>query len=289
MDVFLNGKFVPEEQAVISVFDRSFLYGDGLFETMLIAEGIPFRWSQHLERLQRGAAFLGITVPFEESALHEFAAQLVSRNHMRQALLRLTLSRGIGIRGYSPKGADCPTFVMSLHNAGDLDSEALLSWSLKVATYRLPSNEPLAQLKHCNKLPQILARAQAEESGAGEALLRNTDGFVVEGATSNLFWVEQGIVHTPPLASGVLSGVTRAVVLELCAGLGLEVREVNVTPARLGQAEGVFLSLSSFGIVQGSSLDGHALRQSSITKRLHTRYWETVQRETSDRDGGNRE
>src|SRR5436190_23114919 len=98
MLVFLNGQFVPEEQAMVSVFDRSFLYGDGLFETMLVCNRQPFRWKQHLERLQRGAEFLKIKLPFSAEALRRFADELISRNEMSEALLRLTLSRGVGRR-----------------------------------------------------------------------------------------------------------------------------------------------------------------------------------------------
>ena len=286
MIVFLNGQFVPEEQAVVSVFDRAFLYGDGLFETMLIANARPFRWQQHLERLQLGADFLDISLPFDPAQLRDFVATLIAENHVRHALLRLTLSRGVGMRGYSPRGATSPTLVMTLHALPDLFSDKPTSWKLKISNRRLPANEPLALLKHCNKLPQILARAQAETEEADEALLVNTDGFVVEGATSNLFWVENGNICTPPLASGILSGVTRLVVLELCRELGLVAHERNATAEVLLNAEGVFLSLSSFGIVQGASLDGRRLRQSPLTELLHRHYLETVRRETGNGRGG---
>src|SRR5881392_3618930 len=94
--VFVNGQFVPEEQALVSVFDRSFLYGDGLFETMRIRNGRPFRWEQHMERLAQGSKFLGIGIPFAENALLGFASELVNRNQLPEALLRLSLSRGKG-------------------------------------------------------------------------------------------------------------------------------------------------------------------------------------------------
>lgn len=118
MTAFLNGQFVPEAAATVSVFDRSFLYGDGLFETMLVSNGKPFRWMQHMDRLERGAEFLGIKTPFTREALAGCAAELIAQNQMPEALLRLTLSRGVGVRGYSPKGADKPTLVMTLHAIG---------------------------------------------------------------------------------------------------------------------------------------------------------------------------
>src|SRR5215472_16973761 len=190
MVVFLNGEFVPEKDAVISVFDRSFLYGDGLFETMRVVQGRPFRWAEHMERLERGASFAGIRIPFAEASLRKFAEELIAKNQVPEALLRLTLSRGVGVRGYSPKGAEQPTIVMSLHEFLPVDPENPPGWRLITSSFRLPADEALAQFKTCNKLPQILARAEADAAGADEALLSNTEGHVVEASSSNLFWVE---------------------------------------------------------------------------------------------------
>ena len=117
MHVFLNGKIVPEEQAVVSVFDRGFLYGDGLFETLRISNGKPFCWKQHWERFENGARFLGIKPAFSENEMHGFAERLIANNEMPESLLRVTISRGVGLRGYSPKGAEGSTTVMSLHPA----------------------------------------------------------------------------------------------------------------------------------------------------------------------------
>ena len=281
MIVYLNGRFVPEEQALVSVFDRSFLYGDGLFETMLVANGTLFRWDQHLERLERGAAFLGIPLAITGSQLRAATGELLRQNRVLNGILRLTLSRGTGVRGYSPRGADSPFVVMTVHPSEFSKTSGLTSWHLRTSGFRLPANEPMAQFKTCNKLPQVLARAQAQQEGADEALLLNTDGFVVEAASANLFWTFQQTLFTPPLAAGVLSGVTRKVIIELCGSLGFEVREMSVPPGRLLEADGVFLSLSTLGIVQGASLDGRPLRQSPLIELLRTRYFEMVQRETA--------
>lgn len=280
MLIFLNGQFVPEERAVVSVFDRGFLYGDGLFETMRVFNSKPFRWEQHLERLRCGAEFLKIRIPFSPEMLREFAGELIAKNKMSDALLRLTLSRGVGVRGYSPAGAEKPTVVMSLHPSPGAGAE-IPGWKLIVSTQRLPAGVPLAQFKTCNKLPQILARAEADAAGADEALLCNTDGFVVEGATSNLFWVERGAVCTPPLAAGILSGVTRAVVLEICQTLGLQVSEKNIGVGELKRTDGIFLSLSSFGIVEGASLDGEICGRSPLPEKIYRTYFELLERESA--------
>jgi aminodeoxychorismate lyase len=281
MVIFLNGEFLPEERAVVSVLDRGFLYGDGLFETMRVFNGKPFRWAQHFQRLQRGADFLGIQLPFTVDALRAFAGELVAKNGLPDALLRITVSRGVGPRGYSPKGADKPTTAMSLHPAPEMDSANPPRWRLMTASVRLPAGEPLAQFKTCNKLPQILARAEGAAAGADESLLLNTDGFVVEASSSNLFWIEGGAVGTAPLSGGILPGVTREAVLEICRSLGIASREGNLTSSDLKRMDGVFLSLSSFGVVEAASLDGAALKTSALPGKIRDAYRELVRRETT--------
>lgn len=297
MLVFLNGRFVPEDQAVVSVFDRGFLYGDGLFETLLVMNGKPFRWTQHMERLRCGAQLLKIRIPVPLDSLRASADQLISRNHLPDSLLRLTLSRGVGPRGYSPRGADHPTLVMSLHPAPAADNASggadrqtgpearqrvpAMRWKLITASPRLPAGEPLAQFKTCNKLPQIIARSEADADGADEALLLNTAGFVVEGSGSNLFWVEAGTICTPPLAGGILAGVTRSVVLDLCRSLGVNVREDNVTVEELRRRQGIFLSVSSWGVVEAESLDGHVLGHAPQIDQIRVAYWDLVRSETA--------
>ncbi len=284
MIVFLNGRFLPEEQAMVSVFDRSFLYGDGLFETIPLHNGKPFRWAQHLERLERGAAFLRIPLPFRTSELKKFAGKLVENNQSPNALLRLQLSRGVGVRGYSPQGANRPALVMTLHPAPALDPERPLQWRLISSTLRLPAGDPLAAFKTCNKLPHILARAEAEASGADEALLLNTNGEAAEAASGNLFRIENDRVGTPPLTHGVLPGVTRAAVLEICRESGIDAVETGITPGALRQAQGVFLSLSSWGIIEIVSLDGHDLGRSPLTEQIRKSYQQLVERECSKQD-----
>jgi len=282
MIVFLNGKFVPDEQALISVFDRGFLYGDGLFETMRVFNGKPFRWTQHLERLTRGAEVLGLQLPFNAESLLKFADELIQKNHMPDSLLRITLSRGTGLRGYSPRGAEHPTLVMSVHAAPAGRSQEPGEWRLLTSSVRLPANNLLAQFKTCNKLAQVLARAEADAANADEALLLNTDGFIVEGASSNLFWIKEGQVYTSPLASGILPGVTRAAVFEICGNLGIMTGESSMTSPDLLEAEGVFLSLSSAGVAEAVSLDNQPLRRSALSHELHSAYWALVCHETKE-------
>lgn len=280
MIVYLNGRFVPEEQALVSVFDRSFLYGDGLFETIRIYRGEPFRWIQHFERLCRGAQFLKMTVPLSAPELEAAARELVQRNGLPESVLRLTLSRGVGRRGYSPRGADSPNVVMTLHPAPSLDPLHPPRWRLITSSLRVPANDPVASHKTCNKLYQVLARAEAEAQGADEALLLNTDGEVAEAASSNVFWLEESVICTTPLASGALAGATRSLVLELCPTLDLRSTEKPVKSDALRNADAIFLTVTSLEIIEVASLDGCAVRQSSIPQQIRKAYRQLVERET---------
>ena len=279
MSVFLNGQFVPEEKAVISVFDRSFLYGDGLFETLRVFGGKPFRWAQHIERLQRGVEFLKLRLPFAPEEIRQFADKLIHENRMPEALLRLSLSRGVGPRGYSPKGADQPMLIMTVHPAPVVDRKHPPQWTLATTSFRLRSDDPLSHFKTSNKLTQVLARSEAESAGADEALLLTVEGEVAEGASSNLFWMESDAVCSPPLASGILPGVTRAVVLEICQNLGIPVRDAKRKPDELRDAPGVFLSVTTLGLVEATHLDNFALKQSPLLGTLRAAYEELMRSE----------
>ena len=278
--VFVNGKFVPEEEAVISAFDRGFLYGDGLFETMRVLNGTPFRFQQHMERLQRGAHFLDITLPCTNDKLRGIANELLKVNATADAVLRVVLSRGVGKRGYSPLDACNPSLVLSLHPAPARPSSGSPGWRLVTSSIRIEPGDALAQHKTCNKLPQILARAEADRAGAEEALLLNTRGSVVEGSASNLFWISNGAICTPPAPAGILPGITRSVIQEIGASSGIPCHESTISRDELLQAEGVFLTQSSVGIAQGISLDGVVLSRCALMDELAAQYQRVLENET---------
>jgi aminodeoxychorismate lyase len=279
MIINLNGRLVPEAAARISVLDRGFLYGDGLFESLRVARGQPFRLSQHLQRLRRGMAHLKLLAPWNDQELAQFARETVAANNLPEAVMRITLTRGVGPRGYSPKAANSPTLTMTLHPAQLIAPGELEHWKLHTAALRLPADYELAAYKTCNKLPQILARAEAEEHGADEALLLNTADFVTEGAASNIFWMNGASCGTPPLRAGALPGVTREIILELAAQRKWELIEQNLTRDQLYQQDAVFLTLSTIGVAAAVALDGQPLKLSPRVGQLHAAYWELVNRE----------
>jgi aminodeoxychorismate lyase len=279
MLVFLNGKFLPEADAVVPLNDRGLLLGDGLFETMRVANGRPFRLAQHLERLARGAEFLKIQLPFTPREIQKFAGQLIGQNELADAVLRVTLTRGVGQRGYSPKNAGAPTFAMTLHSLPLVNADEPLQWSLITSSFRVPASDALASVKTTSKILNVLARAEAEEKGADEALLLNTNGEVAETAGGNLFWIYQHHVCTVPTGRGVLPGITRAVVLEICQTLGLETQKRIIKPEHLRNATGIFVTQSALGIVPVAAFDGLPVAPSPLVDQIASVYDEMLRRE----------
>jgi aminodeoxychorismate lyase len=271
MIFYLNGRFVPEENATVSVLDRSFLYGDGIFESIRVYAGRIFMWKEHMERFTHGAKTLHIRMPTKPAELAAAAAKLLDLNGMRDAVLRIQLTRGVGNRGYSIKGADHPQIVMTIHPAPEVE-ETMPRWSLWISSVRVPAHDPLGVLKTNNKLPQIVARMEAELAGANEAVLLNTDGLVAEAASSNLFWVENGEVFTPPLGAGALAGITRRHIMGICRELGIECGERSLAPSQMLSKDGIFLTMSSFEIVEVASINSKPVASSPVTIRLREAY-----------------
>jgi branched-subunit amino acid aminotransferase/4-amino-4-deoxychorismate lyase len=274
MLVFLNGQFLPEAQAVVSVNDRGFLLGDGLFETMRVAGGKPFRFAQHLERLTRGADFLKIKPPFTPKELERFAAQRIEQNKSLDAILRVTLTRGSGERGYNFNGECKPTLAMTLHAAPPLENS--VEWNLITSSFCIPTTDPLSSFKTTSKILHVMARAEAKEKGADEALLINTNGEVAETAGGNLFWVYQDTICTVPTGRGVLPGITRAVVLEICQTLGLETNKRVIKPEALRNSQGIFVTQSALGIMPVSSFDGEPVAPSPLVDQISRAYHEML-------------
>ena len=259
--------------------DRGFLLGDGLFETLRVVNGKPFRMAQHLERLSRGAEFLKIKLPFTARELEKFARQLIEQNKLPEAMLRVTLTRGPGERGYSPKGADRPTLVMVMHPAPSRENH--VEWNLVTSSFRIPAGEALASFKTTSKILRVLARAEAEEKGADEALLVNTNGEVAETAGGNIFWVYQDKICTVPTGRGVLPGITRAIVLEICQVLGLPTNKRVIKPEALRNSAGIFVTQTALGIVPVVTFDGQLVAPSPLVNQIAGAYNEMLTRESA--------
>lgn len=271
MMVSLNGELVPEKEAVVSVFDRAFRYGDGLFETILISNGQVFRWEAHIARLLCSLQFLKIQPRWDSGALKNFATELIYANAVQDGLLRLQVSRGSGQRGYAPQGTETPVLVLSTH-----DLPPAKSWKLAVSSFRVSAGDPLLQHKTTSRLLNVLAAAEARDAGADEAVMLDCDGKVTEGAISTLCWVEGGRVVSTPVSAAVLPGITRKVVWERCAALAISTEERLITLDELRCAEGVFCCVSSRGVVEVTALDNQPVSSSPVIARLQHAWREAV-------------
>jgi branched-subunit amino acid aminotransferase/4-amino-4-deoxychorismate lyase len=226
--------------------------------------------------MMRGADFLKIKCPFTPKELQDFAGQLIKKNKMTEAVLRVTLTRGPGERGYTPPTDSQPTVVMTLHTAPPMAVKNPVSWRLVTSSYRIPAGDPLSAFKTANKLIYILARMEAVEKDADEALLINTNGEVAETASGNLFWVYQDNICTVPTGRGVLPGITRAVVLEICRTLGLPTNRHVIKPGALRNSEGIFITQSALGIVPVATLDGEPVAPSPLLDPVLRAYHEML-------------
>lgn len=277
--VFLNDTFLPETEARVSVFDRSFLYGDGLFETLRVYHGRPFRWTQHLGRLLAGLRLLRIQLPLSVSDLESRAIELIHLNERPESVLRLQISRGSGTRGYSPAGAKAPQLVLSVHPAPNHSPARPATARLRTCGWRVASGGIFGSCKSANRLLQVLARAEAESAGADEALMLNELNQVAEASSANFFWIHGDRLWTPPLDSGALDGVTRRTVLELCPALGLKPGEKQLPAASLKQVEAAFLTSSAQEIIRVTFLDNRPLAESPIAEQIHRAYREQARKE----------
>jgi 4-amino-4-deoxychorismate lyase len=233
-----------EPTGAVSVFDRGFQYGDGLFETIAVWQGVPLLWDRHMARLARGAERLGIAPPAPHVLTDE--ASRVCAQGSGRAVLKIILTRGLGARGYAIDDAAAPTRVVCLTPWPSYPGAwARDGVSLHVCATPISSNPHLAGIKHLNRLEQVLARAEWRNEHA-EGIMCHGD-HVIEGTRSNVFMVTDRILRTPDLSGCGVEGVMRAVVLEAADRLGIRCEVARLTLADLDQAGEIFITNSLIG------------------------------------------
>lgn len=272
--VWLDGRLQPEAEARISPADRGFLLGDGVFETLRSYRGRPFQLREHLARLRDSckAAYL----PFPDGLEAAVDAVVRANRPQEDVAVRITVTRGPGSRSASPRGAGPPTVLVTATPV-TVPPEAYAR-GVRLATARrrrLPADTLDPAMKTTNYLVNVVARAEAEQAGADDALFLDEDGMVVEATQANVFAVFGPRLATPPLASGCLPGVTRALVLRLATEAALVAEERPLAPEELHEADEVFLTGSVSELVPVVGLDGMTLcggAPGPLTKRLHEAY-----------------
>lgn len=280
--IYLNGSLVLENEARISPFDHGFLYGHGLFETMRVYCGKVFCLDEHLKRLHNSSHTLGWPEWFHAGNLSAAIYQTLEKNKLQEASVRLTVSRGIGESRPDPSTCTQMTVAVFAYPLHPLSSEVYeQGWSLVQSTIRRNLTSPICGLKVANYLDHILAKAEARKKGANEALLLNTKGAVSEGTMCNIFFVREGKLISPDEKSGILPGITRALVLELAKEAGIESEERQVDPNELLGISEMFVTSSLFEIMPVTTLDQRIVndgRPGPLTKLLQTEYKHKVER-----------
>lgn len=242
---------------MVSALDRGLLYGDGLFDTLRIWKSQPLFWEDHWSRLQRGMKSMALPISEESGAMQHHLQELLDRNAVRDAIARIQVTRGPGGRGYSPPSHPDPTLIITMHAIDNDFPIEPLSWSLNVASCRTGSGLPHQTVKTCNKWLQIAARMEATQAGFQDALILNEKSHVTESSCANLFIIQGQKILTPPLEDGLLEGTTRGLVMEMAKELGITCCERSCKLAELQESEGLFLTLSTHGIIHIKALEEH--------------------------------
>ncbi|MEW6682742.1 MAG: aminotransferase class IV [Nitrospirota bacterium] len=283
MWALVGGTFVRDSEAVVSVHDRGFRYGDGVFDTLRVYEGRPFLLERHVARLLNGARALGITPLPDPPTLARLIRELIDRNEPLHALVRTTLTRGVS-PGWEPSEAVDPALV-AVEQPFSGYPERLYTSGASIVVLNESRLRPAALAPHVKSLSlmaHVQAKREATEQGADEAVLCTGSGFVAEGTVSNIFCVEDGRLRTPPLSDGILQGITREVVLDLARRDGFVTEESSISPESLREGDEVFLTSTGMEVLPVTRVDGRLIgsgQPGPVTLALRRRYQEFV-RET---------
>jgi branched-chain amino acid aminotransferase len=259
--IYLDGKFVSEDEAKISVFDHGLLYGDGVFEGIRLYDSKIFRLEQHLNRLFASAKAIMLQIPMTKQALIEACCETCAHNKLSDGYIRLVVTRGVGYLGLNPfKCKNATVFIIA--STIELYPEDVYRKGLNLITAGTVRTSPAAvspAIKSLNYLNNILAKIEAVNAGTVEALMLNADGYVAECTGDNVFVVRDGKLQTPPISAGSLNGITRGVVIELAAKMGIGVSEPNLTRYDVMTADECFLTGTAAEVVPVATLDGRPI------------------------------
>ncbi len=243
--VYVNGELYPKSEAKVSVFDHGLLYGDGVFEGIRVYNGIIFKLREHIERLYRSAKVLRLNIPMEPEKMVEEVVRTVRANGFRDAYIRLVVTRGVGDLGLDPRKCGRPNVIIIVEHLEPILGSGMREKGITVifsSTRRDPVHATSHEVKSLNYLNSILAKIEAIEAGADDAIMLDSRGFVAEATGANVFIVKNGTLITPPVTTGILPGITRAVVIEIAQKLGIPVQERDITPVEFMTADEAFVT-----------------------------------------------
>ena len=273
MIVYLDGKYVDSSEAKVSVFDHGLLYGDGVFEGIRIYQGNVFRLDEHLERLEQSAKAIMLAVPLARAAMAEAVCETCRQNKLTDGYIRLVITRGAGDLGLAPWLCEKPTLFIiaskiSLYPQEHYDNGLSI---VTVATRRIAHDALPPTIKSLNYLNNILAKIEAKQAGALEAIMLNAQGYVAECTADNIFIVVKGEILTPSASAGALKGITRGTILDIARETQIPMRETELTRHDVWCADECFLTGTGAEVIPVVKLDGRVIgtgKPGPITARV---------------------
>jgi len=272
--VYMDGKFVPSREAVVSVFDHGLLYGDGVFEGIRAYSGVVFQLDAHLDRLYRSAKVLHLKIPLNKDKMREAVLETLRRNNLDSAYIRLVVTRGKGDLGLDPRKCEKPTVIIIAQPVDPTHGEEAKHRGISViiaSTRRNPTDTTTHEIKSLNYLNSILGKLEANTKGADDVIMLDWRGFVAEATTTTVFAALWGRLQTPPLHASILDSITRRFTISLARELGYTVVEEDLTVFQLRNADEVFLCGTHGEVVPVTSIEGQPVgdgKPGPITRRI---------------------
>jgi branched-chain amino acid aminotransferase len=282
--IYIDGEFLAEADAKISVFDHGLLYGDGIFEGIRFYNDRVFRLEEHLDRLWDSARSICLEIPMSKEEMTEALLETIRQNDLHEGYIRQIVTRGVGNLGLNPAQCKRPSVIIIAATIALYPAEVYQN-GLTVVTCATRRTGPAAlnpAVKSLNYLNNVMARIEANLAGADEALMLNDAGHVAECTADNVFIVKRGQVFTPPIAAGALRGITRSVVFDIAAEVGLEISETDITRHDVFIADECFLTGTAAELIPVIKADGRTIgtgKPGPITARMISRFREMT-RET---------
>lgn len=277
LKIYIDGKFYNKEDAKVSVFDHGLLYGDGVFEGIRAYDGLIFKCKEHIDRLYQSAHAIMLDIPMTREDMAEAVKKTLRENEMKDAYIRLVVTRGIGDLGLDPRKCAKPT-VFIITDKIKLYPQELYEKGLEIVTISTQRNiheSVNPQIKSLNYLNNILAKVEAINAGVEEAVMLNSEGYVSECTGDNIFIVKDGALLTPPVHSGVLRGVTRGAVIDIAHLKEIPMHEEVLTRYDLFNADEMFLTGTAAEIIPVVKLDRRKIgdgKPGKMTNKLITEF-----------------
>jgi branched-chain amino acid aminotransferase len=277
--IFLDGKFVPQSEAKVSVFDHGLLYGDGIFEGIRFYNGRVFKLEEHHARLWDSARSICLDIPMSREEMTEALLETIRRNDLRDGYIRQIVTRGVGNLGLNPAQCKKPSVIIIAATVA-LYPKEMYENGLTIITCatRRPGAAVLnPAVKSLNYLNNVMARIEANLAGADEALMLNDQGNVAECTADNVFVIKGGQIFTPPIAAGALRGITRSVAFDIAAELGVRITETDITRHDVFVADECFLTGTAAELIPVVKADGRPIgsgKPGPITGKMVARFRE---------------